>query len=264
MTDSIASKVSILRVNSTPSEQEAALSRTLGLPLLAANKLQASAVDYYLRFDPEGLSLYSNEPGAPGAVRVDFSDAGLNYRARDSIKHQNIVKAIGLRGSNIPNVLDATAGLAKDAYLLASLGCKVQMLERSGIVHALLADGINRGLQAEAKTAEIVRNMQLRNVDFFAVACHLPPVDVVYLDPMFQIRSKSARAKKEMYLLQRLLGTSGDISKMLELALSLACRRVVVKRAKMSPCLAGRSPDIEFKGSSSRYDVYLTRAGAPV
>jgi len=106
-----------------------------------------------------------------------------------------------------------------------------------------------------------VKRMHLLNADFNEVGLDFSDIDVVYLDPMFPQRNKSARAKKDMYLLQYLLGKLQDDPAMLELAIKIARRRVVVKRAKRSPTLGERKPDIEFKGSSSRYDVYLTGSG---
>ena len=41
-----------------------------------------------------------------------------------------IARAIGLNSPTAPHVLDATAGLGGDAFVLASLGCPVTMVER--------------------------------------------------------------------------------------------------------------------------------------
>lgn len=256
--DVVGKAVTIVSVESSPTAREIELSSALNLPLMTAAERHDPAVRCYLQFDPEGLSLYSNEANAPGAVRVDFSNAGLNYRVTDSVKQQNIVKAIGLKAKTRPRILDATAGLGKDAYLLASQGCDITLLERSKIVHALLADGIDRALVSNSIAAKAVKHMHLLNADFKEVAMDFSNIDVVYLDPMFPLKNKSARAKKDMYLLQHLLGNLQDDPAMLNIALQLAGRRVVVKRAKNSAHLGDRKPDIEFRGSSSRYDVYLT------
>jgi 16S rRNA (guanine1516-N2)-methyltransferase len=44
-------------------------------------------------------------------------------------------------------VIDGTAGLGKDAFVLAGLGCKVTLVERHPVVVALLADGLARAWQ---------------------------------------------------------------------------------------------------------------------
>jgi len=84
--------------------------------------------------------------------------------------------------------------------------------------------------------------------------------DVVIVDPMFPERTKAARAKKEMQLLQRLLGPDDphDTMELIELALATAQRRVILKRPVHAPQVAGvRPPDLEVPGRAARYDVYL-------
>lgn len=246
------------------------MAESLAIPLLEAGQSPALELDYYLRLDPAGLGLFSTARDAPGAVRVDFSNQRLNYRVLNKPRHQNLVKAIGLNKVAAPSgpslrILDATAGLGKDAFLLASLGCWVTMLERSNIVHGMLSDGLERALladktQGKTAVADAASRLSLRRGDFLDLAAALEPVDVVYLDPMFPVRSKSARVKKDMFLLQGLLGHAESQPELLEAALNLALNRVVVKRGKLSPTLDQRAPDISYKGRSSRYDVYLVQA----
>jgi 16S rRNA (guanine1516-N2)-methyltransferase len=142
------------------------------------------------------------------------------------------------------------------------------MYERSPIVHALLADGLQRGATADAAVAAVIPNLQLRNFNFDATIKLDQSVDVVYLDPMFPESKRSARVKKDMYLLQRLLGgeqqarskqeNQRDEFNLLDAAKNIAEKRVVVKRGKASPYMGACKPDVEFKGSSNRYDVYLS------
>ncbi|WP_457998882.1 class I SAM-dependent methyltransferase, partial [Klebsiella michiganensis] len=56
-----------------------------------------------------------------------------------------VAKAVGIKGDYLPDVVDATAGLGRDAFVLASVGCRVRMLERNPVVAALLDDGLARG-----------------------------------------------------------------------------------------------------------------------
>lgn len=259
----------LLKAQVDATARELSLSASLAIPMLEAEQLSPDAVDYYLSFEAAGLSLLSTSKDAPGAVRVDFSDGRLNHRVADDPKHQNLVRAVGLnkiaaRAGATPRVLDATAGLGKDAFLLAMTGCSVQMLERSGIVHAMLADGLQRALATDRVTANTAvavaaSRLSLRRGDLLELGDSLNRVDVVYLDPMFPARNKSARVKKDMFLLQGLLGHVENKPGLLEAALHLADKRVVVKRGKLSPTLGARTPDISYKGRSSRYDVYLLK-----
>ena len=53
-------------------------------------------------------------------------------------------------------MLDATAGLGRDAFVLASLGCQVTLIERVPAVAALLENGIERAL-LNVETATIAK-----------------------------------------------------------------------------------------------------------
>ena len=72
-------------------------------------------------------------------------------------KGQMIAKAVGIKGGIKPQILDATAGLGKDAFVLATLGCEMTLLERSPIIHQLLQDGIERA--SESDVSDIIQRM---------------------------------------------------------------------------------------------------------
>lgn len=202
-----------------------------------------------------------------GAVMVDFASDALTFRRlHGGGKKEAIAKAIGLKGKDSLHVLDATAGLGRDAFVLASLGCVVDMIERSPVVAALLQDGLNRASTNGKLGAWVPSRMRL----FHGVAAHLlqnwqdtNPLatrpDVVYLDPMFPHRKKNAAVKKEMRLFQQLLGPDEDAELLLKPALALAKNRVVVKRPTGAPFLAGIKPQIEMLGKANRFDIYLTQ-----
>ncbi|GJM14194.1 MAG: ribosomal RNA small subunit methyltransferase J [Pseudohongiella sp.] len=249
--------------SSSPSvdEREARLATELEIPIvtlpLSSRPSELSDYDYVFAFREQKLCLVSTADAQAGDLCVDFLDAKLNYRANSGMRGQNIAKAIGIKGDRRPKVLDGTAGLGKDAFLMASLGCEVSLLERSPWVHALLEDGLSRTESYGEEVATILSRMRLAYGDLLDLATDSQQYDVVYLDPMFPERRKSAKVKKDMAALQNLLGHQSDGERLLEHAKQLATRRVVVKRAKLSPHLGEAAPDILFKGSSSRYDVYL-------
>ncbi len=244
-------------------QQAKTLADSLQLPLVNIQQLLGDqglqGYDYFLVYENSILRLRSTDTRHPGVLAVDFSDPKLNYRVKSSIKNQNIMKAVGVKAAVRPKVLDATAGLGKDAFLLASLGCEVLLLERSIIVHALLEDGLRRAAQGSDGAAAVVSKMSLLHYEFIEFTAETRQFDVVYLDPMFPARRKSAKVKKDMALLQQFLGHEADNEHLLEQAQNLAQKRVVVKRAKLSPYLSSMTADIQYKGNSSRYDVYLSR-----
>ena len=203
-------KVAVVRTGSDSAERELKLSTDLDLPTLklpfSYSPREVSDFDYLLAYRDSRLILQNTGDAQTGELCVDFSDAKLNYRANSSIRNQNIAKALGIKGSQRPAVLDATAGLGKDAFLMASLGCEVSLLERSSLVHSLLADGLNRTGYYGEEIASILARMSLHFGDLREFAADSKQFDVVYLDPMFPERRKSAKVKKDMALLQQLLG----------------------------------------------------------
>lgn len=257
---SVSPQTGVLCCTAEPTTAELELAAALPAILIGADA-NIPHSDFCLRFERRGLTLTLNESSAPGGLCIDFGDPDLTRRTRDKLKQQNLCRAAGFKGNQQLRILDATAGLGKDAWLLANAGAIVMMLERSPVVFALLQDGIARGITQGAAMASILERMQLQHGDFLHTTVALPKYDVVYLDPMFPSTSKTARAKKDMYLLQRLLGENAcDELSLLTKAREIAERRVVVKRAKLSAFLAGVKPDVQFKGSTNRFDVYLNTA----
>lgn len=188
---------------------------------------------------------------------VNFSSGEMNYRREHGGgKNQAIGRAIGLKKMKAVKVLDATAGLGGDAFVLACLECEVVMVERSPIVAELLKDGLKRGLMDE-NISEIIARMTLVNdeaKDYFSKIQDKP--DVIYLDPMYPHRKKSAKVKKEMQILQKLLGDVGS-DLILKSALKTATKRVVVKRPKGAEFLENSTPSHSIESKKTRYDVYL-------
>jgi 16S rRNA (guanine1516-N2)-methyltransferase len=192
------------------------------------------------------------------SIAVDFCSPQLLHRTQQSGK-ELIKKAIGIKKDYRPSVIDATAGLGRDAFMLANFGCDITLLERSHELFLLLQDGITRAQQDKTLT-DIIAQMTLietDSIDYLTQLAEKNYPDVVYLDPMFPERKKSALVKKDMQLLQQLLSDEGDGSELLTVALARAKKRVVVKRPRIAPYLQGQQPQIEFTAKSCRFDVYL-------
>lgn len=210
----------------------------------------------YLLLSKEGLSLQTDPSMKP--IQVDFLKGRLAHRCQyGGGKSQLIAKAIGLKNKTHPSVLDVTAGLGRDAYVLAHLGCAVSMIERSPIIAALLKDGLER---AKLAGNTIALNLQLIEQDAIHYLHSLKSTekpDVIYLDPMFTIQEKSALVKKEMRILRSMVGDDVDAGYLLDVALAVGCKRVVVKRHRLAPCLNAVKPDYQLIGKSTRFDVYL-------
>ncbi|MFK0570744.1 class I SAM-dependent methyltransferase [Endozoicomonas sp.] len=211
--------------------------------------------------DPSGMVSVHRAGSKDKPVTVDFVGGKAGHRRKfGGGKGQDIAKAVGLNKGVKPSVLDATGGLGRDSFVLASLGCQVSMIERSPVVAALLEDGLRRGLE-DIDVSPIAEKMSLLKgnaIELMTLSEN--KYDVVYLDPMFPHREKSALVKKEMRLFQDLLGDDPDADRLLKPALDIARYRVVVKRPRLAPDLNGQAPTYRLEGKSCRYDIYVLKA----
>ncbi len=248
-----------------PSDDAAAttLASRLELPLLDAGQSpDALAYDAILRVDGDTLSLQATGPGAPGPVAVDFGSGRMRHRRRAGA-NELLGRAVGVGKKPELRVLDATAGLGRDAFVLADLGCIVELCERHPVIAAMLEAGLAHALTSDdAWLREVAGRMHLSACDARALpGTTAGAFDTIYLDPMFATRSKRAAVKKEMALFQALLADDqdeGDADELLTWALSQAVARVVVKRPLKGAVLGG-SPSHSIRGRAVRFDVYAFR-----
>lgn len=255
MTDPISGLVAVNWLLPELQQPASELAARLQLRMLT----EQPSAELLLQLGSDGLSLLSTAAGAPGAVRVDFVEGVLAHRRLyGGGAGQMVARAVGVRGAVRPRVLDATAGLGRDAFVLAALGCEVIMIERQPVIAALLADGLQRAQEAGNEVAEIAARMQLLQGDAIELMKEWRGArpEVIHLDPMFPHRQKSALVKKEMRLFRPLAGDDLDAPQLLAAALQLASHRVAVKRPRKAPAIDGPAPSAELTGQSSRYDIY--------
>ncbi len=258
--------------NAAFSTEAERLAEKLSLPL--ENDLDPRLIDYEtyaLVFDDVGLGLQALGQKVPGIIRADFVSGSVNHRRQfGGGKGQLIAKAVGLKSAFRPFVLDATAGLGKDAFVLATLGCRVQMHERNPVVHALLEHGLKSARQAalELGDTELITALALMTLmpidslsylqqDLAKGAEDTP--DVIYLDPMFPERQKAASVKKEMKAFHEVVGEDNDAEQLLTLALANVNYRVLVKRPRKAPTIDQRTPSYQMEGKAARYDIYTLK-----
>ena len=243
------------------------LSANLKLPVCSLQQAEQQGATLALCLDKQGLSLQQLGPKPPGPVRVDFAGGAAKHRRLyGGGKKQDISKAVGLNKPGFkPSILDLTAGLGQDAFVLASQGATVSMVERHPVVHALLADGLERAKATidDEELQSVIARMELVNTDSAIYLSQLSPEhqpDIIYLDPMFPPREKSAKVKKEMQLFHQLVGENDDADQLLTQALEKARYRVVVKRPSHAPFLGDtlkvKEPGYSLKGKSTRFDIY--------
>jgi len=218
-----------------------------------------SQLEFILQVSDQALALVKVDEPKLAPIKVDFVEGAVGHRRKFcGGRGQDIAKAVGLKHGFTPHVLDATAGLGRDAFVLASLGCKVTLIERNPVVAALLADGLSRA-KLNVDVAEIANRMTLIHQSSIEEMSLLEHADVVYLDPMYPHKEKSAQVKKEMRVFQSLVGADLDADNLLEPALNIAEYRVVVKRPTYAGYLANKKPSTEIKMKKNRFDVYVNK-----
>lgn len=254
-----------LGITCFPREEETLLAKarslanSLGVPLYTG---AGGLPPFLLIQQAKGLGLYWRQADSGQhheALFVDFVHGSAGYRREHGGGiRQPLARAAGLKGGVRPRIVDATAGLGVDSFILAALGCEVTMLERSPIMGALLADGLERAA-AHPATSAITERLQLH----IGNACDLlatltPPPDTIYLDPMYPHRRGSALNRLEMRAIRSLVGDDEDAGGLLAAALRLAAKRVTAKRPKGAPLLGDNTPSHTIDMKNSRFDVYLT------
>ena len=252
---------------SSEESREAAInfSKSSGYPCLP---LEDITTPLYLNYTDTHVELCDSEKNI--CIHIDFLSGDLAHRQQfGGGRGQSIAKAMGLKqGTTPPTVLDATAGLAKDAYVLAGLGCPVTLLERSPVIIELIKDAIQRAEEDEHFKTILKSGFNViaeSSIEYLTALLNqqnavIPDViypDVIYLDPMYPHRKKSASVKKNMQILQKLLGQDNDTRKLLEVALKVARKRVVVKRPKGAENLTYIKPTYLVESKKTRYDVYI-------
>lgn len=221
----------------------------------------ARAASLELTRMPEGLTLTDGTM----ELRADFSRM-LPRLNQGRLQQELLVKASRVKGVERPWAIDATAGFGEDSLLLVAVGFTVDLYEQDCVIAALLQDALERAADDPALAASVAR-MRLHAGEDSIAGLHrtaalieqgeLAAPDVVYLDPMFPERTKSAAVKKKFQLLHHLEQPCADEEMLVEAALAVHPRKVVIKRPVKGPLLAGVKPSYQLAGKAVRYDVLV-------
>lgn len=214
--------------------------------------------DWLLTEEPEGITLRGQLEGQDFAIRFDLLSGQMNYRRQfGGGRKEPLAKALGLKHNAKPKVLDATAGMGRESFLLAALGCTVTAVERNPVIFALLSDAVKRALTSPKLpfTAEQLKVIHHDSIEYLT-NLNEHSFEVIYLDPMFPAREKSAAVKKEMRIFKRLAGSDTDDTELLIAAIDTGCKRVVVKRPNYAPFIGAIKPSFQIESKKHRFDVY--------
>lgn len=184
---------------------------------------------------------------------IDFTDNYYRYRGGKEYLPKAFKNMTG------GQILDATAGWARDSWLLAYRGFQVTLCEKHPALYLLLKQGITHARE-EPLTATVATRLTVQYGESEAlIHAQGSKFDAIYLDPMYPPREKSAKVKKDMQILHELLAeetNNGD--RLLLVAIDSGCPRIVVKRPKNAPFLANLAPHHSLNAPNTRFDIYLT------
>lgn len=261
---SAESPVTVLCIDGDSLDRAQGLSDRLAAPLAVCEPGCSGAAFIpelgllYLKVSRDGLSLMRDGM----ELRPDFAEM-LPRIKQGALQREMLVKAARVKGVEAPRAVDATAGLGEDSLLLAAAGFTVTLCEADPVIAALLEDALARA-SAHEVLGPIVERMHLVAGDSRialerAGASTGAQPDVVYLDPMFPGRTKSAAVKKKFQLIHGLERPTEplDEESLLHAAFAAHPRKVVIKRPVKGPHLAGVKPSHAIAGKAVRYDCIV-------
>lgn len=183
---------------------------------------------------------------------------GIDLRTGNgSLSHkQPIARAIGRSNQT---VVDATAGLGHDAFLMACLGWNVHAIERHPVIGLLLEQSVEDARLDPQLSMNMGSRLQVHvdeSIQWLSRMESNP--DVIYMDPMFEPRKRSALPRKPAQVLRKIVGHDDDVMDLFKIAMKTARNRVVVKRTDDARPLV-EDPDMCHRGKIVRYDVYLVK-----
>ena len=192
-------------------------------------------------------------------LKCSFIEGPILHRLKyGKGRGQNLAKAVGFKFNKNRTIIDATAGLGYDAFILASLGANVTLIERSEKIYDLLKAAISEAKLYGGEISKIVNRMNLLFGDSKDILPNIAP-EVILIDTMYKDRKKSALVKNDMRLVREVVGSDTDYVELINIALNNASKRVVIKQPRYAETLDNiKGCSHQILGKTIRYDVYVT------
>lgn len=239
----------VLVTDETHRDRAEDVARRLGVPCFR----EEPDADYVLlKYEKEGVCLSDGELSVTG----DFEKLTPRLK-KENLASEMVVRAVKIKDLDRPvEVIDATAGMGEDSFLLAGAGCHVRLIEHDPIVFELLDSAIARAKENPG-LCEIACRMTPIFGDSVELLPKLDKPDVVLLDPMFPERQKSGLVKKKFQLIHKLEKPCDTEKELMASAISSSPMKIVVKRPQKGEPLAGVKPSYTLPGKAIRYDVIV-------
>ena len=198
----------------------------------------------YLYFSEGKLHFHSHDLGE---MSFDFEDIyRYHQRQNYALSKEPLAKALGIKGAGNKRIIwDTTCGTGKDSLLIHFFGAHLTSFERNPAVFLLLKDALRR----------FPLDFHLVFADASKLAPSSERPEVIYYDPMYPTKKKSALPRKEMRIFKDMVGEDLDSIDFLDWALKTATERVVIKRP-LEAMPIKENPTASYTGKSTRYDMY--------
>ena len=176
-----------------------------------------------------------------------------------------VAKAVGIKGDYPPDVVDANCRAGRDAFVLASVGCRVRMLERNPVVAALLSMMARRGGYADPEIGPwLQERLQLIHASSLTALTDITPRRRWWPRSDVSTQAESALVKKRCGCFSHWVGPDLDADGLLEPA-SVGHQTCGGKRPDYAPAAGGcrhaeRGCDEKGICRSVRSDIYAGTA----
>jgi 16S rRNA (guanine1516-N2)-methyltransferase len=195
-------------------------------------------------------------------LEMAFAAGSFGYRIAHLNKGEHLLRAVGVSKEEQLHVVDGTAGLGRDGFLLAAAGARVTLIERSPAVFDLLQRSLAAARDASAGMAAIVDRIETAFGDSRDLLAKID-ADVILIDPMHPERKKAALVKQPMRALRAVVGNDPDRADLIRAALDHSPGKVVVKwptRVKLPDGIP--APTFELRSRTVRHCVFISSVGA--
>ncbi len=219
----------------------------------------------FISLDPRGSAALP--PQMPRALRsalrgddiTNFEKIIKKNIARFQKNQKELLLKTLPKTKEILHIVDATAGLGRDMLVFMRTPHTLSIIERHPKLFELLQKTLQQLSLLQSKKTNLtkIKLYHQNSIHFLKELNQTTPIDIIYLDPMFPERKKSALVKKEMQLLQQWVGKDEDAFDLAEQSIKIAKNRVIIKRPHHAPALLP-NPSYTLSGKIIRYDIYLT------
>ena len=181
-----------------------------------------------------------------------FRSGSFTNRIKNFQRESHLKKAIGYGGESSKKILDCTAGLGHDAFILALLGQYVTFVEKNKGL-CILFELALENLPPTSYFQEAKERITIINDDSASFVDKLFDYDVVYIDPMFEDRGNAGRSGM-MSLISDYLDDFTDVSDVL---IRSKFNRLVIKRQKQFKQSGNIAPSFILHGKSINFHVFI-------